>query len=238
MNVPTKGDVDEMDRLRKIMAGDVDARAPLPKQISDGRGGQQEAIVLSKHPTSADISDMAKIMENFSKATGVKSFKSVHDVGSQAVQTLVDNSANNRSLKEALITEKTKDGGVKIGAWEIRKRQQESLTKQPETVYYIKNTNTNETIKAKFLVLEGVRAIIKLLNQGVQFSDPKIKEIVQLEIRYRNLKQKALTEKIMWARAKKNKNELKKELYEIKFDAVKSKALLIKEQIKNIYYRL
>lgn len=231
---PTSGDINEMDRFRRILEGDrSEATKPSPQILPNG----EEAILISTVPTSKDIGNMAAIMKNFAATTGVKSFTDLHDAGGKAVSTLVENSQTHRSLKEALITQKT-DNGIKIGAWEITKSLKEGLTKKKETVYYIKNTNTSETIKASFLIIESAKSIVRLLNNGAMMRDPKIRLIAELEIKYRRLRDRALEEKLFWNRAKKNYNDFKMDLHEAKFEAARAHALYVKEKIKNIYYQL
>ena len=164
----------------------------------------------------------------------------MHDVGGnfeQVVENIANQADNNSALHEALITEKT-DSGVKIGAWEIRKVLRESPTGKKETAYKIHNVNTNQSIKASFIVLEGAKAVVALLNNGVSLKNRKIQEIAQLEIEYRRQRKQALEEKVYWQRAVKAGNELKQDLYEAKFDAAKSRALLTKERIQGIFHKV
>jgi len=229
-----KADINEMDRLMKILDGNIsESTKPEPKILSNG----EESIILSKNPTRNDIDKMAEIMNNFSSVTGVKSFKNLYDAGNKIVDNLIKESTIDRNLKEALITKKT-DDGVQIGAWEIIKKIREGKTNKKETIYCIRNTNTHEVLRAKFLILESVKAIVSLLNNGSSFNDLKIKNIIKLEIDYRRLRDQALEEKVFWHKAKKKNNEFKMDLYEAKFEASKAKALYIKEKIKNIYHRL
>ncbi len=234
MNAPTTGDVNEMDRLMKIMGGDTsDSTKPAPKILENG----EEAIVVSTTPTNKDVGDMAHIMENFAKTTGTKSFKNLHDVGEKVMHQVVKEASSNRQLKSALMTTKTNDG-MKIGIWEIRKSLQEGLTKKEEVVYHVRNTNTDKKVQASFLVLESAKGIVRLLNTGALMDNKQIQEIATLEIEYRRLRERALHEKVCWHRAKKANSEFKMDLYEAKFDAAKSQALYTKEKIKNIYYKM
>ena len=228
---------DEMERLRKIMSGEnTSDLKPMEIQQREASG----EIVLSKAPTSKDVDDMARIMKNFSETTGTKSFRNYHDVGGQmdtVIHEIANKAENNLTLQEALMTEKTSQG-VKIGAWEIRKVLKESPTGKKDTLYKIYNTNTDQSVKASFLVLEGAKAVVTLLNNGVSLKSEKIQEIAKLELEYRRQRQKALNEKVYWQRAIKSNNEMKQHLYEAKFDAAKARALLTKERIKNIYFQV
>ncbi len=231
MTVPTQGDVDEMDRFRKILAGDrSEATKPAPKILENG----EEAIVLSTVP---DAGAMAKIMEKFASTTGVKSFKNMYDVGENVMESIVDDSSRNRKLKESLATTSTNDG-MQIGVWEIRKSLKEGLTKKNEAVYNIRNVSTGQNIKASFLIIESAKTIIRLLSAGATMDDARIRNIAKMEIEYRRFREKALTEKQYWHRAKRQDNELKMDLYEAKFDAAKSKALYVRERIRNLYHQL
>jgi len=222
MNVPTQGDVNEMDRLRKIMDGDLtENTAPPPKILENG----EEAIILTRGHTREDVTAMEKILNNFN---------AVDNAATNTVKELLQETKKDCQLKEALVTTES-DLGAVIGAWEISKSLREGLTKKQETVYHIKNVNTGETIKAAFLILESARVIVRLLNQGVSINSSQVREIADFEIKYRRLRERALQEKLSWHRAKKNGDEFKQDLYEAKFDSSKANALYIKERIKNIY---
>ena len=218
MNVPTRGDVNEMDRLMKIAGGDLSENtAPPPKILENG----EEALVFSKGHTRDDVKEMEKILQNFNSAGG-------------PVKQLLQETTKDRQLKEALMTTKSDKGAI-IGAWEISKSLREGLTKKQEAVYHVKNVNTGKSIKAAFLILESAKVLVRLLNQGVDTDNPQVKEIADLEIKYRRLREKALHEKLGWHRAKKNNDDFKRDLHEAKFDAAKANALYTKERIKNIY---
>lgn len=237
MNAPTPKEISEMERLRKIMEGERPInQKPIEVQQREASG----EIILSKGPTSKDVDVMANIMKNFSDVTGVKSFKSAYDVGGnfdRVINEVANKADSNQELHEALMTEKTNDG-VKIGIWEIRKVLRESQTGKKEVLYKVYNTNTDQSIKASFIVLEGAKAVVKLLNNGSSLKSKKIQEIAELEIEYRRQRQRALEEKVHWQRAVKAKNEMKQHLYEAKFDAAKTHALYTKERIINTYHQI
>jgi len=232
----SREEVSEMERLNRIMKGERPAPTATTMTTSAG-GPNPDAIILQKGPSSADVSDMAKIMENFSGATGVTSFKSLHDNATTAVNELVNTAHVAPVLNEALRTTQT-DTGVKIGVWEITKHQREGMAIKPDIIYKVNNTNTGQKIKASFMVLESARSVVKLLNNGADFSHPVIKQIAQFEIDYRTTRTRALEEKACWQRAKKKNSEFKMNLYEAKFDAAKNKTLLIRERIINVFNKI
>ena len=65
-----------------------------------------------------------------------------------------------------------------------------------------------------------------------------IKKIAQFEIEYRQMRKNALEEKVLYQRAKENHSKFKMSLFEAKFDAAKTKALLIKERVINLYNQI
>jgi len=234
--MPTPQEVAEIKRLAAILEG----KRPEPTEltyISNTGTSNPDAIMLQKGPTAADSKEMAKILNKFSQTTGITKFKTIDNGVTDVVSTLVETSQIDRELREALITKK-EDDAVKIGAWKIKKHLRENVIGKDETIYRVSNSNTNQTIKASFLVLESARIVVKLLNQGVDIAHPTIKEIAKLELKYRQQRQKALEERRSWHRAKKLNDEFKQDLYEAKFDAAKSQALLTREQIRNIYHTL
>jgi len=230
---PSRGEIDEMERLARILKGERPPPTVTSATTSAG-APNPDAIILQKGPTREDVSDMAKIMENFSDATGVKNFRSMAD---GVVKTLVDDSQHSPELREALTTDKT-DTGVRIGAWEISKHKRQDVSDKPEVIYRVHNINTYQKIKAPFLIFESARAVVKLLNNGVGFTHPTIKKIAQFEIDYRAARNRALEEKRSWRQAKKINSEFKMNLYEAKFDAAKTKSLLIRERVINLYNQL
>lgn len=234
--MPTPQEVAEIKRLTAILEG----KRPEPTEltyIDDTGSSNPDGVLLSKGPTRADNKAMAKILSKFSETTGITKFKTVDDGVTDVVSNLVETAQIDRELREALITKK-EDNAVKIGAWKIKKYLRENVLGKNETIYRVSNATTNQTIKASFLVLESARAVVKLLNQGVEASHPTIKKVAELELTYRKQRQKALEERRSWHRAKKLNDEFKKDLYEAKFDAAKSRALLTRELIRNIYYTL
>jgi len=234
--MPTPQEVAEIKRLAAILEG----KRPEPTEltyISDTGTSSPDGVLLSKGPTRADNEAMAKILNKFSKTTGITKFSTVNDGATNVVSNLIETAQVDRELREALITQK-EDNAVKIGAWKIKKHLRENVIGKDETIYRVSNVNTNQTIKASFLVLESARIVVKLLNQGAEVSHRTIKEVAELELKYRKQRQKALEERRSWHRAKKLNDEFKQDLYEAKFDAAKSNALLTRERIKNIYNTL
>lgn len=231
--VATPEEVNEMSRLQKILKGEK----PEATNLTHVGTTPGTPVQPGGGVTQADVSDMASIMKNFSGATGVQSFKSLHDVADEAVKTLANKADDAPILTEALNTEKT-DNGVKIGAWEIVKKLRESRMGNPETYFRVRNVNTGQQIKASFMINESARAMVKLLNNGAPLNHPTIKKIANLEIDYRAAKSRALEEKRYYKRAEAKDKQFKMDLYEAKYEAARTKALFIREQIKNIFYRL
>lgn len=234
--MPTPQEVAEIKRLTAILEG----KRPEPTEltyISDTGTSNPDGVLLSKGPTREDNAAMAKILNKFGQATGITKFSTADDGITNVVSNLVETSQVDRELREALITKK-EDNAVKIGAWKIKKHLRENVIGKNETIYRVSSVNTNQTIKASFLVLESARTVVKLLNQGAEVSHPVIRKVAELELTYRKQRQKALEERRSWHRAKKSNDEFKQDLYEAKFDAAKSRALLTRELIRNIYNTL
>ena len=231
-----RAEVDEMERLNRIMAGERPPPTATSATTSAG-APDPNAIILSTIPTTKDVSDMASIMKNFAGATGTTSFTALHDTVSTAIETLVEEAQDAPALREALITTQT-DNGIKIGVWEITKHLRESVTAKNEHIYKVHNTVTGKKIKASFLIAESAMAMVKLLNNGADFNHPKIRQIAQFEVQYRESRKRALEEKVLWRRAKEKHSNFKMSLYEAKHDAAKTKALLIRERVINLYNQI
>ncbi len=233
---PSRDEISEMERLQRILKGERPAPTQASMTTSSG-APDPNAFIIQHGPTAEDTASMANIMRNFSKTTGVESFKSLHDKANTAVSALVNESQDAPGLREALITEKT-DDGVRVGVWEISKHKREGDSVHPETYFRVNNTNTGQKIKASFLISESALAVVKLLNNGASMQHPSIKQIAQHELEYRKARKRALEEKSFYQRAKKKGSSFKQDLYEAKFDAAKSKALLIRERVINFYLKL
>lgn len=233
---PSRDEVNELDRLRRILDGERPAPTHISAATSAGTPSP-EAFIIQQGHTAADTADMANIMKNYSKATGVTSFKSLHTIANDAVISLVNESQDTPELREALITEKT-DNGVRIGAWEITKHKKEGDFSKSEVYFRVHNINTGKKIKAAFLIAESAQAVVKLLNNGVDLSHPTIKQIATFEIEYRQVRKRALEEKKLFQRARKTGKVFRQDLYEAKFDAAKLKALLIRERVINLYNQI
>lgn len=231
-----RAEVEEMERLSRILNGERPAPTAASATTSSGTP-DPNAITFQKGPTNEDVSDMANIMKNFAGATGVKSFRNVNDMADRTVEVLVEESQNTPELREALITQQT-NSGIQIGVWEITKHLREGVTAKKEHIYRVHNTVTGKKIKASFLIAESAMGMVKLLNEGADFNHPKVKKIAQFEIEYRQMRKKALEEKVFYQRAKENHSKFKMSLFEAKFDAAKTKALLIKERVINLYNQI
>jgi hypothetical protein len=196
--------------------------------------GSSAAIMGPSGPTKEDVDDMKRIMETYSNLSGVSSFKQLHDNATNVVASLKERSNDSHELREALTTEKT-ERGVKIGAWEIIKKSRQTRTGATESYFRVHNPNTGQTIKAPFLISESARTIVKLLNNGADLNHPTVRRIAQLEMDYRAAKDRALEEKSYLLRAREKNREFKINLYEAKYEVSRTRALLIREQIKNIF---
>lgn len=220
MSAPTNQDKQEMERLKKIMEGDFSgAREIVPQSVESG--APQTEFGPGNGPSSEDISAMANILKKF------------HGSPEQPVKKLMEKSEDDEQLREAMVTRKT-DHGVKIGSWEIRKIIREGVTGKDETYYRLHNDSLNQIIKQEFFILEAAKAVVKLLNRGANIASNQIIDLLKKDEQYQRMRQIALEEKVRYTRAKRDGNEFKQDLYEAKFDASRAKALLLKEQIKNI----
>ena len=228
MGAPTPEEVNQMKRFMAIASGEKPP--PLPPASSNSPQ-TQEIFTPAYGPTSEDVSAAKDVLERFYAAIGGKNNTT------NVVSALKERAREFPDLHQALITEKT-DNGVKVGSWEITKHSRKSLTGKDETYYNVHNVLTEQQIKANFLVPESAQAVVKILNSGFSTNHPKIREIAQLEISYRHLRERALEEKIQLMRSRQKNRQFKIDLYEAKFEASRAKALFVRERIKNIFHTL
>lgn len=220
--MPANEEISEMERLNKIMEGDLGAAkedTPLKSGMENSSNSASDPTISNPgQPTSEDVKAMEGILERFN---------------GNIAPSLVDEAKSNSQLNEALNTEPT-DDGFKIGDWEIKKIVKEGITRKDEVFYKVKQSSSGNNINATLKLHESAKSLVNMLNANFKFDHPKVKEVVELDEEYQRLRQKALEEKKRWAGVKNTDLEWKQDLYEAKFDSAKSRAMYIKERVKNI----
>lgn len=213
---PTLEEINEMKRLQCILGG----KAPpenISKPLMNTSNDSNEIIELSTTPSRKEIEQMSnflKIMEG-------------------EIPNMIEKSRDDSTLREALMTKKI-DNGIKIGSWEITTKLEEGVNSKSDTFYNVYNSETYQYIDGDLFIYESAHAIVRMLNNGFNVKDSEIRNIVELDQEYQRLRLKAMLEKYHWHKVKDTDHEWKQELFEAKFDSVKSKAMFLKERIKNI----
>lgn len=156
-------EIEAMERLRRIMNGE---------QVEDSGSDHLPTAPISGGDVDA-TADMKRILEAFNK-------------GSEApLKKIKEEARENRQLRDALITEKTKDG-VKMGAWEIKVFEEKGIK-----YYDVVSTTTGDPIARDLTLYETALSLTKLLNFHVGINSPKIREILDLEEKYSHYRQEA-----------------------------------------------
>lgn len=205
-------EISEMKRLQSILNGDYNVdKTPLTEHESS------TGIMLSKLPNRAEIKEMGRFMT----------------IMEDEIPVMIEKAQSDNILREALVTKEI-DNGVKIGTWEIEKVIEAGITKKEETYYRLTSPDTFQYIKEQVFLYETAMGIVRLLNNGYTPNNITVKKVIDLDQEYQRLRIRALEEKYHWRQVQGTDREWRQELYEAKFDVAKTKALYVKEQIKNL----
>lgn len=221
MSRVTPEEINEMDRLRRIMEGDLNAS----KESSPLKGGTTapvDPLISGPGVTAEDIAAMGEILKKMNNAI---------------MAPLVEEASQDSELRSALVTEAV-DNGFKIGSWTVQKIVQEGVTGKDEVFYKVYGEKTGEFFQKPFKLHEAATAVVKLMNHGHDINSSQVEELLKLDQEYQRLRLKALEEKARWRRVQGTDMEWKQDVYEAKFDAAKSRALYIKERVKNMLLKI
>jgi hypothetical protein len=212
---PSAEDVGNMKRLIELMNGGGDSyyEEPAPRTAAPARAPSVSG--------NSDASDMKRILESFYGAAG------------SAVQDVIETSAHDRDLREAMITTRTPQG-VAIGAWEVRARLTESTTGPQRKIYDVLQAGSTEKLFDGLVIFEAAHAIVRYLNKGLGTTHPKITEIADLEETYRRNRQDAVIFKKRYERCLELKEMAAGEVFEARYHKARAQAIVANDSIKTI----
>ena len=229
-NDVTREDVDQMERLRRIMEGGSEGDGPPTDAHVDSGSADVSQQTWDPNTTPAgvtgeDVNWMKNIMERFEGGAD------------EMTQNLAEESKTDRTLNEAIQTERT-ERGARIGSWEIQQNVTETNSGKSKKYYDIYNTATGEPIARDLLIYEAAHALVKLLNKGETLTDASVRDVLRLEENFSRAYYDAAQHK---SRQKKSLREGKREkadLYEARFDASRQQALDSQEKLKKVLRKL
>jgi hypothetical protein len=197
-------EVEEMARLRRILNGEA-----VEPKIPSLLGTKKSMIGESSDPQD----DMKAILEMFQHgATG-------------AVERVREAAVDNKPLRDALMTSKTKDG-VKMGSWEIKVHEDGGLK-----TYDVSNTYTGEPIAQDLTLYESALCLCKLLNFHVGINSAQVREILNLEEQYARHRQEAAMFKLRIKQRNESGDTVRAAIAEDRYQEARTHALDLREQI-------
>jgi len=207
---PSSQDVSDMQRLIDVMNGKSDD-VPMHHPV---------AAPATTHVPATDTHAMKKILESFYGAAG------------DAITEMVDSSAYDPRLNEALNTKRTDEGAI-IGSWEVRVHLVES-SGSTRKVYDVLHPGSKSVLFNKLVIFEAAHAIVRYLNKGLAPDHVKIVEIADLEEMYRRNRQDAVIFKKRFERCLELKEEAAAEVFEARHQKARAQAIAANDSIKTI----
>lgn len=197
-------EVEAMARLRRIMSGEVEQEQS-PALLSTKK------VQLGESADATD--DMKAILELFNKGA------------QESVERVREEAKDSKPLRDALMTQKTKDG-VKMGSWEIKVHEDGGLK-----TYDVSNVYTGEAIAQDLTLYESALCLCKLLNFHVGINSSQVKEILNLEEQYARQRQEAAIFKVRVKQRTEAGDHTRAAIAEDRYNEARSQALDLREQI-------
>jgi hypothetical protein len=202
-------EVEEMSRLLRILNGE--------------QYGEQRSI--ESHSTDASVSRVA-IGESVDPTDDMKAILERFQSGAKAsVAKAREDAVDNRPLRDALITEKTKNG-VKMGSWEIKVTEHNGVKS-----YDVTNIHTDEAIAQDLTLYESALCLCKLLNFHVGINSAQVREVLDLEDRYARFRHEAVVFKQRIKQRSSSGDSVRAAIAEDRYQEARTNALNLREQI-------
>lgn len=202
---------DEMARLLSIIEGKEPVQST--RTVEQSHAGPVE-LAGPGAITSADITAMAGILSK---------------LNSVDTRTPVIESTENKLFNEALETSRM-DDGVKVGKYKI-KIQENKKRLAGKQYYSVYHSITNETIADDLSLYETALAAVRLLNNGKFVNSKEVRKLFEQDDIYTSHRVDALRYKY---RMTKSTDPMKQDIYESRYQASIDRAMIAKQQIKNL----
>jgi len=146
---------------------------------------------------------------------------------------MLNESTQNMRVQEALATQ-SMNSGVRIGIYKIEQQRDESRIAGKQ-FYNVINSVSNHIVAHELSLYEAAHALVRYLNNGKYFNSPEIIQLLEAERAYTSHKIDAVRYHRMMQRAIKNQQHNKVHLMETRKQASMDRAMVHKQQIKNIH---
>lgn len=206
-----RASIDDMARLMRLMAG---ATEPEPEARP---APTRQAVAEATRPKGdPEVEAMRVILERLNRA------------GADAVDRLLEDAETDRTLGEALVTDRTAQG-ARIGNWEIRVHE---ATNQKR--YDVVNAVTTEPIAKDLFLYEAAYGLAKHLNQGVTINDRRVRNLLQIEEEFVRNRTDALSMKRRRDRLSRDGDSVGAAIAEDRYDAAKRRAILARQRLQEL----
>ncbi|MFA5489114.1 MAG: hypothetical protein WC284_07820 [Candidimonas sp.] len=216
MTIISDAEKEQMAHLRSLMEG-VSFDGPVPETPYD-----HQTSVVSTNCSDNDIAEMKMILENL---------KSVTD---SASKTAIVESKIDRTVRDAMATEKTTRGIRYGGKWDIIVEEIENGNK-PLKYYSIVHSDTNSVIAKDLILYEVAHYVVRLLNEGKYINHPNIVEMLNKENSFYKYRTDAKDYARKISSLTKSGDSRRVDVYEARYVSAKDKAKSILSEIRQMY---
>lgn len=205
---------DAMSRLLSIMEGE--APAPIARAASPMNSSGPVELAGAGQITQADVNAMADVLSKLNSVT----------------QEVITESTFDPQLRQAVNTVRN-DEGVKVGNYQIMIHEDEKRLAGKQ-YYSIYNVKTSDVIASDLTLYETALNVVKLLNNGVYVNNPTIRKLFEYDDYYTSNRTDAIRFKARMRKAEQQRDVVKFDLYESRYQTAIENAMMHKRNIKKI----
>lgn len=220
MSVVSQQERDDMARLMQIMQGQTPS-----SDLSNLQESAGTPVILAGpgQVSDRDVAAMADVMKKLENAVN------------QTITNVINDSATDTQLQEALITSTTKTG-VRIGLYKIDQNLDESRLAGKQ-YYNVVHSATGTTVAHELSLYEAAHALVRFLNTGKFFNSAEVRQLLEAEASYTSHKIDTVRYHRMMIKSQKLGDTIKSQLMETRKHASLDRAMEAKRTIKVIYNR-
>lgn len=212
MSAVTPEERDAMARLLSIMEGEAPP-APVAVQRTVNSAGPVE-LAGAGQITQADVNAMADVLSKLNNVT----------------QEVITESTFDPQLRQAVNTVRNEEG-VKVGNYQIMIHEDEKRLAGKQ-YYSIYNVKTNDVIASDLTLYETALNVVKLLNNGVYVNNPTVRKLFEYDDHYTSNRTDAIRFKARMRKADQQRDVVKFDLYESRYQTAIENAMIHKRNIK------
>lgn len=212
MAAVTPEDKDAMARLLSIMEGGTPA--PITRPVNIANSSAPVELAGAGQITQADVNAMADVLSKLNNVT----------------QAVITESTSDPQLRQAVNTVRNEEG-VKVGNYQIMIHEDETRIAGKQ-YYSIYNVKTNDVIANDLTLYETALNVVKLLNNGVYANNPTVRKLFEYDDYYTSNRTDAIRFKARMRKAEQQRDVVKFDLYESRYQTAIENAMIHKRNIK------